>query len=129
MTTKGEWVIGSLVTTNQFIKHMEAQHTKHWIVTSSFGNGGWFNITSRVYVKEESVGQYIGRSDDKGNEIFEGDIVSSDFYLPEIECIGAFHFEDGAFCVDDHEVDAFKYGRLTVIGNKLENPELLEKES
>lgn len=88
-----------------------------------FGDG------EQIEIDRKTLGQYIGRNTRYHGKIFEGDIVSSDFYLPEIKCIGAFHFEDGAFCVDNSEVDAFEYGRLTVIGNIHQNPELLEQES
>lgn len=53
--TKGEWVEGSLVTTNAFIKHKPKNHTKHWIVESAFGNGGWFNVQRRQYVKSDTL--------------------------------------------------------------------------
>ena len=55
LNTKGKWVYGSLVETTSFIKHRPKQHTKTWIVESSFGNGGWFNIQRRQYVKPDSV--------------------------------------------------------------------------
>jgi len=51
----GDYVEGSLIITNMYIKHRPKQHTKHWIVTSSFGNGGWFNIIRREYVLEDSI--------------------------------------------------------------------------
>jgi len=75
LTTKGEWVHGSLVTTNAFVKHMPKQHTKHWIVTSAFGNGGWFNIRLRSYVKPETVGQFTGLKDNQGTDIYADDVV------------------------------------------------------
>ena len=54
-TTKGDWAYGSLVETTDFIKNKPKSHTKTWIVKSSFGNGGWFNIQKKVYVKPETV--------------------------------------------------------------------------
>ncbi len=53
--TKGEWVEGSLVTTNNFIRQRPKQHTKHWIVETAFGNGGWFSVQRRQYVKTDTI--------------------------------------------------------------------------
>ena len=69
-TKGGEWVYGSLVETTDFIK----AHTRTWIVTRSFGNGGWFNIRSRYYVKPETVGMMVG-FDSEGEEVYEGDVI------------------------------------------------------
>jgi len=67
LTTKGNWVYGSLVETTNFIKHKPKQHTKTWIIESSFGNGGWFCIQRRHYVKPESVERRI-KTLDNGDE-------------------------------------------------------------
>ncbi len=71
LTTKGKWVYGSLVTTNSFIKQRPKQHTKTWIVESAFGNGGWFNILKRSYVKPDTVAIHFPKMIDKnGKKIF-----------------------------------------------------------
>lgn len=75
LTKKGQMIFGSLVVTDSFVKHMPKQHTKTWIVTSAFGNGGWFNIRCRQYVLPESVGQFTGMVDEDSKPIYEGDVV------------------------------------------------------
>jgi hypothetical protein len=74
-TTKGARVEGSLVQTTHFIKHREKQHTKNWIVVSSFGNGGWFNIYERHYVRAETLGRISNAKDLNGVFIAEHDQI------------------------------------------------------
>ncbi len=66
---KGEWVVGSLVATNRFIKHKPKQHTRHWIIQTSFGNGGWFNILKKQHIKSDTIEQFMGYEYD-GSEIW-----------------------------------------------------------
>lgn len=68
-TKKGNIIIGSLVITNCFIKHKPNTHTKTWIVVSSFGNGGWFNVLRREYVLPETVEQLVNKELDKWEKI------------------------------------------------------------
>ena len=68
----GEWHYGSLVIASQFVKHMPKQHSLTWIVSSAFGNGGWFNIRRHHWVNKETVGQQTPFTDRFGQPIFEG---------------------------------------------------------
>ena len=53
--TSDEWVEGSLVTTTNFIRAKPKNHSKHWIVETSFGNGGWFHVRKKQYVKSGTI--------------------------------------------------------------------------
>lgn len=75
LSTSGEFIYGSLVITTHGISHKPKNHTKTWIITSSFGNGGWFNVVTRKYVLPNTVGQFTGLLDKHDTEIYEGDIV------------------------------------------------------
>jgi len=78
LNTKGEWVYGSLVITTVGLKIPKRQlpHTKTWIIESAFGNGGWFNVMKRQYVRPKTVGEYIGRKDKNNEKVYEGDILA-----------------------------------------------------
>tara|TARA_R110000772_G_scaffold267473_1_gene391644 strand:- start:46 stop:429 length:384 start_codon:yes stop_codon:yes gene_type:complete len=119
LTTKGEMIFGSLVVADAHIKHMPKQHTKTWIITSAFGNGGWFNIRHRQYVKPETLGQFTGLQDNNGVNIYEGDIILVEYnYLGKKEV----KFINGKFNICDYSTS-----NCSVIGNIHQNPELLEK--
>lgn len=117
LTPNGEWVYGSLVTANAFIKHMPKQHTKTWIITSAFGNGGWFNIRGRKYVKPETVGQFTDMQDEQGGDIYEGDRVKHENgRVGTVEFING-HFEtNSSVNVFDQEA-GFDSWDCKVIGN------------
>lgn len=83
LTVNGDFVYGSLVNNCVGLPNGIGQNTKTWIVTSAFGNGGWFNIRGRQYVKPETVGQFTGLHDCKGVKIYDGDIVQSYHFTDE----------------------------------------------
>jgi uncharacterized phage protein (TIGR01671 family) len=79
--------------------------------------------------EEWAIMQFTGLQDNSGVDIYEGDIVESDYYLPDFtekaEVRYELHDNFGRFGFASGEQDAFCYGNLTVIGNIHENKELL----
>jgi len=134
LNTKKKWVYGSLVRTTTGLKHKQAQHTETWIVESAFGNGGWFNVLKRQYVKPETVCQYSGLNSKDGVKIYDGDIV---YIAGKGTCLIVFDglvFEaeilDKPKIMDDlfylHELDDFS-DLEKVVGNMHDTPELLKE--
>ncbi|OFI48843.1 hypothetical protein BG261_05490 [Floricoccus tropicus] len=92
-----------------------------------------------LYLDELELMQYTGLKDKDGAEIYEGDIVSYNFF--EFSFIGVVKNDCYCFYIEDvfddtHDFDDFvdttngtpKCDDLIVIGNIYENPELLEQE-
>lgn len=86
-------------------------------------DGEWYKVDP------ETVGQYTGLTDKGGKEIYEGDIIKTDFSYAT--WIGFVHFNKGNFEL----VDSDKNGQyltlsvlsdIEIIGNIHDNPELLE---
>jgi len=71
-------------------------------------------------VKTETVGQYTGKKDKNGKETYEFDIAISDGIC------GLVTYEDGVWWLGNGWL---KYYEYEIIGNKFDNPELLEEDS
>ena len=98
------------------------------ITVNSFADWNMPRTMQAVEVIADTVGQYTGLTDRNGNKIFEGDIVN---ILTENEEIGVIVSEDGGFIVhaDKFSIDIiYKINRtdVEVIGNKYDNPKLME---
>lgn len=114
--------------------------TKAWIIT-----GEEFEIDkSGVPVDLDTVGQFTGLTDKNGNEIFTGDIVrvfegeKFEFRAAEViyrQDIGQFRYVDKLLFnttkeplhIREAEFDYVSLQYTEVIGNKHDNPELLEE--
>ena len=92
-------------------------------------------------VPDETIGQYTGLCDKRGNRIFEGDIVriTGFDYLEkkDVDYIARVVYLSGGFCAADGPLDNYAVGVyalprqdlvLEVIGNIYDNTELLEVE-
>lgn len=142
----GQWVYGHYVESHR----TWAGHKPHksWIVTSALSNGGFFNIMGRYAVKDDTVGQFTGLLDKNGKEIYEGDIVYSEFKDgSHTRCLVGWNEEEAGFGIMDEYAyrskqegyDFPKYGsdvlfnfrkhgdKFEVIGNIYDNPELLKQ--
>ena len=100
------------------------------ITVNSFADWNMPRTMHAVEVIADTVGQYTGLTDRNGNKIFEGDIVN---ILTENEEIGIIVYEDGGFIVraDKFSIDFINNINGTdveVIGNKYDNPKLMERQ-
>lgn len=93
------------------------------------------DIISNVFKESLNVMQYTGLLDKRGVEVYEGDIVEAmqEYELGEDKWygIGEVEFYNGSFVfrykIDDSWGLLTGFDEIEVIGNKFENPELLEK--
>ena len=128
----GEWVEGGY-------KHEKVgDYLTAVFIIQALTSGVWENHR----VAPSTIGQFTGLCDKNGKKIFEGDIVnilgnqeSADWKNVNYNALIA--FLDGGFCaidgtIEDHGFRRYALARmdfdLEVIGNVVDNPELLEGE-
>lgn len=102
-------------------------------------------------IDPKTAGQFTGLKDKDGKEIYTDDVVKDSYYRDngwndwKVESKGYVKFINGAFCLVDIEdldseqmydilykrmypPDTKAVGSIEIIGNKFDNPELLEKQ-
>ena len=110
-TEKGEWIYGSYI--NSVVR------------AGAFGYIAGNNIVKPIRVIRNTVGQFTGLTDKNGKKIFEGDIVRVD---KDGDIFEIMYCERGYFCANNDAWWEFidELGKIEVIGNIHDNPELLE---
>jgi uncharacterized phage protein (TIGR01671 family) len=111
-----EWVVGDLI-------HFNAD-TYILPVDKLVGDEPFSEVLYEYEVKPETVGQYLNKKDDEGNDIYSGDIVDLGGY-GEIKWLPThnqwvIYFDDTEWFYLYENEDGIK-----VVGNKTDNPELL----
>ena len=91
-------------------------------------------------IDPETLCQYIGKEDKKGNQICEHDVISINtysYYEPESDYYGEVVYAEGwaCWCIQQHgdekpiplcECEGSYLTEITIDGNAIDNPELLE---
>ena len=119
----GNWIEGSLIVG----RDLESDKLIYLIAPLS----AYYTEVKKVI--PETVGQYTGLTDKNGTKIFEGDILQFDYIGKNlgVNGISFVSFQNGKFGVEWgwHKefvcLDGFANTTLEVIGNIVDNPELL----
>ena len=117
--TNGEWVYGSLVYSNEIDAAIYFQTENDSVKTMD-----------RVYVNQETVGQFTGLYDKNKREIYEGDILKAEGAQNKIEVRfvrGVFAFLWNGDLDYEAPINSPTQEWAEVIGNIYDNPKLIKR--
>jgi uncharacterized phage protein (TIGR01671 family) len=105
---------------------------KIWIY-GCYAKNSYHELNGKEYIDcieviPKTVGQFTGKRDDKGNEIYKGHLVEWTSLNVEGKQIGEVTFLEGCWFIQGDRANSLLYDCLTIeiIGNIHENPELME---
>lgn len=134
----GEWAYGFYKCINIYNHYTEKDEHAHYITEACHED---FEHENTHEVIPETVGQYTGLKDNNGVEIYEGDIIADvdedgvswmpaavQWGVYDIGCNGfEYSYEVvGPYVNCEYSYSQMISGKLTVIGNIHQHPELLE---
>lgn len=116
---KGDWVYGNYFEESIDIEDNITFQTQYFI-KSPYGDH-----YQDIRIDIKTLGQFTGLLDKNGKEVFEGDIIKSEIY--EKEDTGTIEWSnDGLYIVNGNHLQDYHFGKIEIIGNIYQNPELLE---
>lgn len=124
----GLWAYGNLV-----IDKNGKPHIVELEVVEEDGHHVAIDSDVPMFIDPETVGQFTGLTDKNGKKIFEGDIINFSNPRPFKDFVAEVAFDDGCFdlvnksrCFRDY-LKCYTCNHVgEVIGNRWDNPELLE---
>jgi uncharacterized phage protein (TIGR01671 family) len=127
----GKWVYGA------YMKHqnrtpcavgdsIKETDYNYLILTSGFSDWNMTKPIEMTEVDKNTVGQFIGRKDINGKEIYKGDIVN--FEVEGIWQIGYVDFDNCSFMINTGLMTCYRWTEydVKVVGNIHENKYLLD---
>lgn len=121
-------ITGKRIKNGEFVEgfYVSSQHDPYGARTYTIETD-----TDIYHVVPETVGQYIGKCDKNGKKIFEGDILISAWNTRVViyfdEDYLQFRAREVSSYARENAIDYYDNGKMEVIGNIHDNPELLSK--
>lgn len=113
--------------------HLKKKNDGTWVYGYLYKSADGRMCIDEWYVDPETVGQYTGLADKNGRELYEGDVINR--YgggilgnPAKVLATGEVRYHAPSFhiaCGPDEWANMYNASELEIIGNSIENPELL----